>query len=330
MGGVPKRSGPLVMPSCDERGPWAGHVREESESFDITDPAERRGESMFVVLGATGHTGSVVADTLLRSNKSVRVVVRSADKGVSWKAKGAEVAVASYDDVSGLTHALHGAAGVYLLVPPNYGAQPWLAAQQRAMDSAVQAVKAAGIAHVVFLSSVGAHIAEGTGPIRAVRYGEHQLRSAIQNLTLLRPPYFIENWGPVLGSAKGQGVLPTFLAPHVKLPMIATRDIGRIGAERLLAGGRGLQIMELAGPEEYSPDNIAEALSHLLGRTIAPHLAPLSAVAPTFKSFGFSDDAAHLFEEMYTGFSHHAIGYEFPGKLVRGSVTLSEALRGMI
>lgn len=285
---------------------------------------------MFVVLGATGHTGSVVADTLLQNNQSVRVIVRSADKGAPWKAKGAEVAIASYGDVTGLTRALHGAAGVYLLVPPSYEAQPWLAAQERVMDRAVQAVKAAGIAHVVFLSSIGAHIAEGTGPIRAVRYGEQQLKAAVRNLTLLRPPYFIENWAPVLGSAKGQGVLPTFLAPHVKIPMIATRDIGRIGAERLLAGGRGLQIVELAGPEEYSPDNVAEALSHLLGRPIAPQVAPLSAVAPTFKSFGFSDDAAHMFEEMYTGFSNQAIGYEFPGKLVRGSVTLSEALRGMV
>lgn len=285
---------------------------------------------MFVILGATGHTGSIVADTLLQNHKSVRVVVRSADKGAPWKAKGAEVAVASYDDVPALTKALRDAKGVYLLVPPNYGAQPWLESQKRSIDQAAEAVRASGVTHVVFLSSIGGQVAEGTGPIRAARYGEQKLSTVATNLTILRPPYFIENWGPVLGSAKGQGVLPTFLAPHVKIPMIATRDIGRIGAERLLAGGRGLQIVELAGPEEYSPDNVAEALSHLLGRTIAPHLAPLSAVAPTFKSFGFSDDAAHMFEEMYTGFSKQAIGYEFPGTLVRGAVTLSEALRGMV
>ena len=71
---------------------------------------------MFVVLGATGHTGSVVAETLLARKLPVRVVVRSADKGASWKAKGADIAVASLDDVPALTTAFEGARGVYLLV----------------------------------------------------------------------------------------------------------------------------------------------------------------------------------------------------------------------
>ena len=124
---------------------------------------------MFVVLRATGHTGSVVAETLLARKQSVRVVVRSLDKGASWKSKGAEIAVASLDDVPALTNAFRGASGVYLLVPPNYGASAWLAAQRQRMDQAAEVVKASGISHVVFLSSVGGQIPEDTGPIRAVR-----------------------------------------------------------------------------------------------------------------------------------------------------------------
>lgn len=88
--------------------------------------------------------------------------------------------------------------------------------------------------------------------------------------------------------------------------------------------------MELAGPEEYSPDDVAAALGRLLDKPVTAQHAPLSAVVPTFKSFGFSDEAAKLFEEMYTAFSKGAVGYEYPGKLVRGTVTLSEALRGMV
>jgi len=96
---------------------------------------------MFVVIGATGNTGSAVADTLLSRKQSVRIVVRSADKGAAWKAKGAEIAVASLDDVSALTKVLEGAKGLYLLVPPNYGAQDWLADQRARMDRAADAVK---------------------------------------------------------------------------------------------------------------------------------------------------------------------------------------------
>lgn len=285
---------------------------------------------MFVVIGATGNTGSMVAETLLNEKQPVRVIVRSADKGASWKAKGAEVAVASLDDVSVMAKAFEGAAGVYLLVPPNYGAAAWLADQRSRMDRAADAVMKSGVAHVVFLSSVGGQIAEGTGPIRAVRYGEQKLSAVAKNLTILRPCYFMENWAPSIGMVKQQGILPTFIAPQARVPMVSTRDIGRIGAEHLLVGGRGREIVELAGPEEYSPDQVADALGQLLGKTVSAQQAPLSAVVPTLKSFGFSEEAANLFEEMYAAFAKGTIGYEHPESLVRGTVTLSDALRGVV
>lgn len=285
---------------------------------------------MFVVLGVTGHTGSVVAESLLARQQPVRVVVRSADKGAAWKTKGAEVAVASLEDVPAMTRALTGATGVYLLVPPNYGAAAWLAEQRQRMDQAAQAVKASGIPHVVFLSSIGGHLADGTGPIRAVRYGEQVLGAAVKNLTVLRPCYFMDNWAPGIGMAKGQGLLPTFIAPEAKVPMISTLDIGRIGAERLLAGGSGRRILELAGPEAYSPNDVALTVGQLLGKPVSAQHAPLSAVVPTFTSFGFSTEADALFEEMYAAFAKGAIGYEYPGQLLRGTVALAEGLRRMV
>ena len=285
---------------------------------------------MYVVVGATGNTGSVVVDTLLKRNQPVRVVVRSVEKGAGWKAKGAEVAVASLDDGPALSKALEGATGAYLMIPPNYGAEAWLADQRVRMDRAAEAVQKSGVEHVVLLSSVGGHLHGGTGPIRAASYGEHALGCIAKRLTILRPGYFMDNWASVIGAARAQGVLPTFIAPQAKIPMISTKDIGRIGAEQLMAGGYGKHIVELAGPEEYSPDQAASALSQILGKMVTTQPAPLSAVVPTFKSFGFSDEAARLFEEMYTAFSTGEIGYEHPAKLVRGTVTLHEALRGMV
>ncbi len=285
---------------------------------------------MFVVVGATGNTGSAVVEHLLSRKQPVRVVVRSAEKGAGWKAKGAEVVVAALDDVSALTKAFEGAQGVYLLAPPNYGAEAWLADQRARMDRAAEAVKESSAQHVVFLSSVGGHLSGGTGPIQALHYGEQVLGTVAKNITILRPSYFMENWAAVIGAAKAQGVVPTFIAPQAKVPMISTKDIGRIGAEQLIAGGRGKQIVEMAGPAEYGPDEVASALGQILGKTVTAQPAPLSAVVPTFKSFGFSDEAAKLFEEMYSAFSRRAIGYEKPDKLVRGTVTLSDALRAMV
>ena len=286
---------------------------------------------MFVVAGVTGNTGSVVAQTLLDRKQPVRVIVRTADKGAAWKAKGAEVAVASLDDAQALTKACEGATGAYLLVPPNYPAVSYLDDRKKISDALAKAVKASGLGHVVFLSSIGAHLPEETGPIRVVRYGEQQLGAVAKNLTILRPPYFLDNWVPVLGAAKAQGVLPSFVAPDRKIPMISTLDIGRIAAEQLITGGQGRKVLELSGPEDYSPNDIAAALGKLLKRAVTVQHAPLSAVVPTFKSFGFSDDAARLFEEMYRGFEQSIINYEKTGAThVRGHVTATEALQRLV
>lgn len=286
---------------------------------------------MFVVAGVTGHTGAVVADTLLAKKQSVRVIVRAAEKGAAWRARGAEVAVASLDDAQALARAFEGAAGAYLLVPPNYAAVSYLDDRKKVADALTNAVKASGLGHVVFLSSVGAHLPEGTGPIRVVRYGEQQLGAVAKNLTILRPPSFFENWKPVLGAAKAQGVLPSFLAPSRKIPMISTRDIGRIAAEQLLVGGRGRMVLELSGPEDYSPNDVAAVLSTILKHPVTVQQAPLTAVVPTYKSFGFSEDAARLFEEMYRGFEQGTIVFEQTGAThLRGTVTLAEALASFV
>jgi uncharacterized protein YbjT (DUF2867 family) len=286
---------------------------------------------MFVVAGVTGNTGSVVAQTLLDRKQPVRVIVRTADKGAVWKARGADVAVASLDDAQALAKIFEGTAGAYLLVPPNYAAAAYLDDRKKVSDALAGAVKASGLGHVVFLSSIGAHLPEGTGPIRVVRYGEQQLGAVAKNLTILRPPSFMDNWAPVLGAAKAQGLLPSFLTPDRKIPMISTRDIGRIAAEQLIAGGQGRKVLELSGPEDYSPNDIAAALGKLLKHPVTVKQAPLTAVVPTCKSFGFSDDAARLFEEMYACIERGALVHEKQGATpLRGQVTPAEALAFLV
>jgi uncharacterized protein YbjT (DUF2867 family) len=161
------------------------------------------------------------------------------------------------------------------------------------------------------------------------RYGEQTLTSVARNVTILRPGYFMDNWASGIGIAKKTGLLPSFIPSQMKMPMIFTRDIGRVAADRLIAAGVGHAIVELAGPEEYSPEQVATALGGILGQAVAVQAAPLSAVVPTFTSFGFSAEAAGLFEEMYASFSKSAVGYERPKpRSCEGPFSLAEALRG--
>lgn len=282
---------------------------------------------MFVVAGVTGHTGSIVAETLLGRKQRVRVIVRTPEKGAVWQAKGAEAAVVSLDDADALAKALEGAAGAYVLIPPNYHVSPYIEHQKKIADALAHAVGASRLPHVVFLSSIGAHLPTGTGPIQTLHYGEHKLGEAARSMTVLRAPYFMENWQPVLGAARAQGILPSFLSPTRKIPMIATRDIGRIAAECLLDRADGRKILELSGPEDYSPQDVAAAVGRRLHRDVEVQLLPLSAVVPTFTSIGFSEEAARLLEDMYAGINNSYIVLEGGGTAQpRGLITLSEAL----
>src|SRR5689334_1207217 len=104
---------------------------------------------MFVILGVSGHTGSVAARSLLERKKPVRVVVRDAAKGVEWSARGAEVAIGDVENEASLAKAFSGAEGAYVLLPPDLTAAEPIARGQRIADKIVKAAVEAKLPHLV-------------------------------------------------------------------------------------------------------------------------------------------------------------------------------------
>lgn len=287
---------------------------------------------MYVIAGVSGNTGSVAANALLEQGKKVRVIVRDAKKGDAWKARGAEVAVASAEDEAALTKALEGATAAYFISPPDVTSSDFVAARRATADILARAVERSGVGHVVLLSSVGAQQPDGTGPIRTVHYAEERLARTPAKTTFLRAAYFLENWGAVLPAA-AQGQLPTFLPPDLVVPMVGTRDIGLTAAKALLEGPPSgkVDIIELSGPRDYSSRDIATILSTLLGKPVAVAAAPLDAVVPTFTSFGMSASVAGLFREMYEGIASGRVAFEGKGaRAVRGQSDAASVLGDLL
>jgi len=150
---------------------------------------------MFVVLGASGNTGKVVAETLLRQRKKVRVVLHDAAKGKAWGEAGADVAIADVDEGAALERAFSGAEGVYVLLPPNFSSSHARVDNNRRTNTIAAAVEAAGVPHVVLLSSVGAQQSDGTGPVLGLRDAETVFSRAKAAVTFVRAAYLMENWG---------------------------------------------------------------------------------------------------------------------------------------
>jgi uncharacterized protein YbjT (DUF2867 family) len=156
--------------------------------------ATRRRLAMFVVLGASGNTGKVVAETLLRQKKKVRVVLHDAAKGKAWSEAGADVAIADVDEGAALERAFSGAKGVDVLLPPNFSSSHVPVDNNRRTHTIAAAVKAAGVPHVVLLSSIGAQQSDGTGPVLGLRDAEAVFSRANAAATFVRAAYFMENW----------------------------------------------------------------------------------------------------------------------------------------
>lgn len=284
---------------------------------------------MYTVFGATGNTGKVVASQLLAQGKRVRAVVRDARKAEALRAQGAELRVADVWDSPSLAQLLEGAEGAYVMLPPRADTPDLVETERLLTDALARALSSARVPHVVLLSSMGAHLAEGTGPIVTTRYAERVLSEATPALSALRPAYFMENWRNAL-AALPQNQLPSMLELDHAVPMIATQDIGRVAADVLLKGSKAAPVYELTGPRSYSPRDVVRALSAVVGREIELTRVPNQAIVSALTGFGMSARNAELFRQLYAVLDSGHLVPEGGHPLLRGELGIEQVLRGLL
>lgn len=281
---------------------------------------------MLTIFGATGNTGKVVAETLLAQGKKVRVAVRDTAKVAGLVARGAEAVTVDVLDAASVASALAGADGVYVLCPPDLTTSDIFARNKRITDNVAAGARAHEVAHIVLLSSVGAQLPAGTGPIATLHYAEAELAKAAR-LTAIRAAYFMENILMNAHPMKGDGVLPVFGGGEgYPFPMIATRDIGATAAAALASPPAASEVIELSGPQPYSFVDAATIASRVLGRPVTAKAVPLEAMVPTLTGFGLSPHMAEMYREMTEGFGAGRIGFDGKGREVHGKTTLEHVL----
>ena len=256
---------------------------------------------MYTILGATGNTGSIIANTLLANKQKVRVVGRSANKLQSFVSKGAEGFVADLTDAEALTRAFTGARAAYVLIPPDLSSTDYRAYQDRVCDAIRAAIERAGVPHAVTLSSIGADKKEGTGPVAGLHDLEQKLNAVSGlNVVHLRTVYFMENLLLQVSVIKGFGIIGAPLPGDLKLAMIATKDIGAAAAEALLKlDFSGKQTRELLGQRDVIYNEVTPIIGKAIGK---PDLSFAQLPPEQFRSAvqqsGISANVADLVLEM--------------------------------
>jgi len=270
---------------------------------------------MYVVLGATGNTGSIIANSLLTKGERVRVVGRDASRLARFVRKGAEAFTANVTDAAALAKALTGARAAYLMLPPSMTSLDYRADQERESDSISKALRESGLRYAVFLSSFGAHVPEGTGPIAGLHSAEQKL-NAINGLNVLylRAGYFMENHLAAIGMIQGMGIFGHALLPELKVPMIATRDIGEYAAGRILKlDFSGKQTRELLGERDLTMNEVTSIIARGIGKPDLRYVQfPYEQVLQVLMQMGIPPKTAGQFIEMYKAVNEGVVAGQEP------------------
>ena len=256
---------------------------------------------MYVITGATGNTGSVIAERLLDRGGQVRVVARDAKRPNRFVSQGAEAFVASLEDAAALTRAFTGARAVYAMIPPDLATPDPRGHQERISDAFALALEQSGVAYAVLLSSIGADKPDGTGPVVGLHNFEQKVVDiAALNALCLRPTYFLENLLPQVQVIQKFGIMAGPLRADLKLPMIATRDIGVYAADSLTKlDFTGKQTQELLGAEDVSYSEAAPVIGGAIGKpALTYRQLPPEQLKPAFMQMGMSAATADLLLEM--------------------------------
>lgn len=224
---------------------------------------------MYVITGATGNTGSIIATTLLDARKQVRIISRDAGKAKDLTEKGAELFIGSTDDVELLKKAFSGASTVYAVIPMNMGAADYTAFQMEHVNAIAEAMESCDVKNVVALSSQGAHLNSDSGIILGLHNMEERFNQ-IQGLNTLnlRPCYFMENTLGMIGMIKEMGIMGSPVRSDLTFPMIASKDIGTYAAKRLLAlDFEGKNYQDLLGARDVSYPEVTQVMGAAIGKS---------------------------------------------------------------
>ena len=229
---------------------------------------------MYVITGASGNTGKTIANTLLDAGKSVKVITRDAAHVADLAARGATVAVGQLNDAAFLTGAFKGATAVYTLIPPTWAVTNWRQYQTETGFAIASAIQAAGVKYVVNLSSQGAHLPEGAGPVSGLFYVETMLNSIPGlNVKHLRAGFFMQNFLAFAGMIKHMNIYGSSLKSDLKIPMVHAHDIGAVASEELLAlNFTGNSVRFVAGAASLSMAEATSILGKAVGKADLPYV----------------------------------------------------------
>lgn len=211
----------------------------------------------YLITGATGNVGSLVVQRLIERGYRPRVFVRAPEKARARYGDRVDVFVGDLADVTTLRPALTGADALLLL---NSG--PSLAVQD---EAAAKAAKAAGVEHLVKLSSMDARQDVGTGVWHA--RGESAIRASGISFTFVQPSGFMSNALFWARSIKAEGIVRTATGDG-RIAFIHPQDIADVATKALTTRVYAGESLPISGPEALSYAEMTAKIGTAIGKVL--------------------------------------------------------------
>ena len=274
----------------------------------------------------TGHIGNKLANMLLDRKSDVTLIARHPEKVKDLASRGAKIIAGEHSDPAVVEQAVRGADALFWLTPSEMTSHDPLGTARRMAAAGASVIRKYPDLHVVQLSSAGAFLASGTGPIVGLYETEEKFRAAGKNIVSLRPNEFMENVFFSLPTIIEQDSVYTSIPGSVKAPFIATQDIAEVAAEFLLNPIDGHHVVDIVGPQEVSLDEWARIAGQAIGKQIRVVTIPGGELRAAMSQAGMSPEMAALLVEMEEAYPK--IQGQFRGEQKRvGKVTFLQFAR---
>jgi uncharacterized protein YbjT (DUF2867 family) len=205
-----------------------------------------------LVTGATGNVGRNVVDLLLAAG----VPVRATSRNPASLPAGVDAHAADLTEPKTFEAALDGVDKVFLFPSP------------QGVHGVVTAAKAAGVRHIVLLSSIAVQQADSSHPIARMHITvENAVADSGIAWTFVRPGAFATNtlrWAPAVKD--NGGVRLPYAQGHIS--PIHEGDIAAVAATALLNDGHEGEAYALSGPESITQARQVELIGQAIGRPL--------------------------------------------------------------
>ncbi|MEJ6981527.1 NmrA family NAD(P)-binding protein [Pedobacter sp. P351] len=280
----------------------------------------------YIVTGSLGHISKPLTQQLIKAGHEVTVISNNPDNSAAIEKLGASAAIGSVEDPEFLLNAFKGADAAYTMVPPFFGSSNWKQQIADVGKNYAEAIKSAGIKHVVNLSSIGAHMPEGCGPVSGLYQVEKALNALEEvHVKHLRPGFYFYNFLNNAGMVKYMGIIGGNYGADTEMLMADPKDIAEVAAQELL----DLSFTGKSNRYIISDERSTHEIARVLGQAIdKPDLTWVDftddATLGAMLQNGLPEDNAKNYTEMGTAirsgemFSH----YRKQGFIPQGKIRL--------